>query len=57
MPYLKKQQAAARIALVAKKRGSSKGLKGSSLSMYNSMTMSELEDFAKGPIKRKVAGR
>ena len=51
MPWSKKQQIAARIALRAK-RGEipvSK-LKGASLKMYQTMTIKELEDFAKGPI-------
>lgn len=53
MPYSKDQQVAARIALAAKRRRSSKGLKGASLSMYNSMSVSQLEDFAKGPIHKR----
>lgn len=53
MPYSKDQQAAARIALAAKKGKFPKSqLKGASLSMYKSMTIGELEDFAKGEIKK-----
>jgi hypothetical protein len=52
----KDQQIAARIALAAKKNPKlvSK-LKGASLSMYRSMTVAQLEDFAKGPIKHQKA--
>lgn len=59
MPFSKDQQIAARIALAAKKNPKFKAhLKGASLSMYNSMTQSQLEDFAKGPIKKpRMAGR
>lgn len=56
MPYSKQQQVAARIALAAKKGKVSKTkLKGASLSMYNSMSIRQLEDFAKGSIQRPSA--
>lgn len=60
MPYSEKQQIAARIALAARKGKTPKSkLKGASLSMYKSMSIKELEDFAKSPIirKRAIAGR
>lgn len=52
MPESKKQKTAACIALAAKK-GKIKGasLKGSSSSMYNSMSIKQLEDFCHGQIK------
>ena len=54
MPYSKDQQTAARIALAAKRGKFNKSdLKGASKSMFRSMTISELEDFAKGPVKKK----
>lgn len=53
MPYSKDQQISARIALAAKRKRSSAGLKGAALSMYNSMSVSQLNDFAKGPISKR----
>jgi hypothetical protein len=53
MPYSEKQQISARIALAAKRRGTSKGLKGSALSMHKSMSTNQLQDFAKGPILKR----
>lgn len=53
MPYNKDQQTAARIALAAKKGKFPKyKLKGASRSMYKSMTIAELEDFAESKIKK-----
>lgn len=53
MPYSKDQKIAAGIALAAKKGKFPKHkLKGASLSMYKSMTIGELEDFAKSEIKK-----
>jgi hypothetical protein len=53
MPYSEDQRTAARIALAVKRGEYPKSkLKGASLSMYNSMTMAELEDFAHGKIKK-----
>lgn len=49
IPYSKKQQIAARIALHAPKNK----LKGASKSMAEGMTKSQLEDFAKGPISKR----
>jgi hypothetical protein len=50
----KKQQIAMRIALAAKKDPKLvKNLKGASLQMYKSMSMKQLEDFAKGSVKPK----
>jgi len=59
MPGTKKQQIAARIALAAKKGKIPKSkLKGASLAMYEGMSASQLEDFAKGPTKKpKMAAR
>jgi len=56
MPYSKKQLIAARIALAAKRnpRRRSK-LTGASLKMYRSMSTAELEDFARGPVKKQQA--
>lgn len=54
MPYSKDQRTAARIALAAKKGKYPKSkLKGASKSMYNSMTLDELRDYAKEKIKSK----
>lgn len=53
MPYTEQQRKAAGAALAAKRKGSSKGLKGSSLSMYNSMSESQLHDFASKPVHKK----
>lgn len=51
MPYSAKQKTAACIALAAKnKKVSKSSLKGTSLSMYNSMSLEKLRDFCKGPI-------
>lgn len=53
MPFSKNQKAAACIALAAKKGKISKSkLKGSSKSMYKSMSVSQLEDFCKQPVKK-----
>ena len=53
MPYSEDQRTAARIALAAKRGKISKSkLKGASLSMYNSMSLSQLRDFAHGRIKK-----
>jgi hypothetical protein len=53
MPYSKDQQTAARIALAAKKNPKlRKNLRGASLSMYEDMSIKELEDFANSPIKK-----
>jgi hypothetical protein len=53
MPHSKEQRTAARIALAVKKGNYPKSrLKGASLSMYKSMSISELEDFAHGKIKK-----
>lgn len=49
----KAQQAAAGAAYEAKKKGSPEGLRGASLEMYNSMTLEELRDFAKGSTEGK----
>jgi len=55
MPHSKQQQIAARIALAAKKDKSKvKNLKGASLQMYKSMSIRQLEDFAKRPIESKL---
>ena len=55
MPYSKDQQVAARIALAAKKNPKlKKALKGASKSMYESMTVRQLEDFSKGQVKSKL---
>lgn len=52
MPYSKGQEVAARIALAAKEGKIPKTkLKGASLSMYKSMSIAQLKDYAKGPIK------
>lgn len=53
MPYSERQRKAAGAALAAKRKGSSKGLKGASLSMYKSMSISQLRDFASKPVHRK----
>lgn len=54
MPYSEGQKKAAQIALAAKKGKFPRyKLKGASRSMYKSMTIGELEDFAKGDIKKK----
>lgn len=53
MPYNENQRTAARIALAAKRGKISKSkLKGASKSMYKSMSLAQLEDFAKGRIKK-----
>ena len=53
MPYSKDQRTAARIALAAKRDPKKKKyLMGASLSMYNSMSLSQLRDFAHGRIKK-----
>jgi len=58
MPHSKQQQIAARIALAAKKDKSKvKNLKGASLQMYKSMSIRQLEDFAKRPIESKLKHR
>lgn len=52
MPYSEAQRTSARIALAAKKGKIKKSkLRGASKSMYNSMSLSQLEDFARGKIK------
>ncbi len=52
MPESKKQKTAACMALAVKKGKIQKSsLKGSSLSMYNSMSQRQLEDFCHGQIK------
>lgn len=53
MPYSKKQKVAACIALRVKEGKMSKSkLKGTSLSMYNSMSKVQLEDYCKSKIKK-----
>lgn len=53
MPHSEDQKTAAGIALAAKRGKFPKyKLKGASRSMYNSMTIAELEDFAKGKVKK-----
>ena len=53
MPYSKGQKVAACIALNCKNGKIPKSkLKGASLDMYNSMSVSELEDFCHGKIKK-----
>lgn len=50
MPYTKKQRVAACIAYKAKKGETSKEkLKGTSLEMYKSMSLSKLKEWCKGP--------
>lgn len=53
MPYSKQQRTSACIALGAKKGKVSKSkLKGASKSMYSSMSVSQLEDYCKQPVKK-----
>jgi len=53
MPSSEKQRKAAGAALAAKRRGSPKGLGGASLSMYKSMSISQLRDYASEPIHKR----
>ena len=54
MPYSKDQRTAARIALAAKRGKIPKSkLKGASRSMFRSMSLVQLEDYAKGRIKKQ----
>jgi len=53
MPYSEAQRKSAAIALAAKKGKIPKSkLKGASRSMFNSMSLQQLEDYAKGRIKK-----
>ena len=58
MPYSQSQRRAAGAALSAR-RGKMKVSKlfGASKQMFESMTTKQLEDFAKGPIKKKRKAR
>jgi len=53
MPYSERQRKAAGAALAAKRKGSSKGLKGASFSMYKNMSISQLRDYASKPIHKR----
>lgn len=53
MPYSEKQRQAAGAALRGKRKGSSKGLKGASKSMYKGMSEEQLRDFASKPVHKK----
>lgn len=53
MPYSESQRKSAAIALAAKKGKIKKSkLKGASKSMYKSMSLAQLQDFAYGKIKK-----
>jgi len=53
MPYSEKQRTSACIAYNAKKGKLSKSkLKGTSLEMFNSMSLEKLREFCKGPMEK-----